>query len=234
MWFQCCIEIILVAFSLRELHRARYWLTRWSWGEFRWRGQAMPPVLKCKTLMRFSVFLLIIMGAIWFRGFVSVTNPFCGDIRCAGPSYVTTFKHDACAASLHALQATHWRLLRSTLVGAGLSAICWVLFPHWHDQLDDMGGLLLAATPAGQRMITIRSYIIGFLFMLARNLVQPVFPWLLLSDALFGYRCVHTYAGLFSIIVYSMMSYIYVRALVFFDSMDDIIHAGVFHIDITP
>ena len=78
-----------------------------------------------------------------------------------------------------------------TLMGTVLLCICWALFPYWHDQLDAMGGSLVAATPAGQRMIAIRANILGLLSILGKNLVRPVLPCLLLSDALYMYRCVY-------------------------------------------
>ena len=91
-------------------------------------------------------------------------------------------------------------LLGMTLVGMALLSICCALFPNWHDQLDAMGGSVFAANPAGQRMIAVRTNILGLLSMLDKNLLHPVLPCLLLSDALYVYRCMESRWGLFYII----------------------------------
>ena len=76
-----------------------------------------------------------------------------------------------------------------------------------------MGGALVAATPAGQRMIAGRACLIGVLSLLGKNLLHPVSPCLLMSDALLGYCCLPptlSYLGLFYIIFASLLSAVFV------------------------
>ena len=179
-WLHYCINIILEAFSLRERVGVRYWFTHWSTPGCRWRGGSLPPVGNWEGELNHAKKLLPIIGLSWCLVYGIVSNPH---------SYASiAAREGACAAQWDALSATHIALLGMTLVGMALLSICLALFPSWHDQLDGMGGSVVAATPAGQRMIAVRTNVLGLLSMLGKNLVHPVFPGLLVFDALYVYR----------------------------------------------
>ena len=185
-WLQTCINIVIAAFSLRELVRVRFWFTRWSTPRGRWRGGSLPPVVDWETQLQYAKSLPTFIGFSWCLLYGSVS-----DIAARG---------DSCAARWNALSATHGALLGMTLVGMALLCICCALFPYWHDQLDAMGGSVVAATPAGQRMIAARTNMLGLLSMLGKNLLHPVLPCTVVCDALYVYRCLDSRWGLFYVI----------------------------------
>ena len=201
MWLQYCINIIIAAFGLRELDRVRFWFTRWSMPHFRSRGGRLPPAVGWVEDLSIAKMVLCLIGPTWLMGYGTVLTP------CSLASSGTAARDDSCAALQNALSVAHGVLLGMVLVGMALVSTCWGLFIYWHDQLDAMGGSMVAATPAGRRMIAIRSSILGLLSILGKNLIYPVMPCLVVCDALYGYRCVHSSRWrLFYLILVSVLS----------------------------
>ena len=216
MWQQCCIDIIMAAFSLRELGYVHYWFTRWSTPNWPRRGRDLLAVAIWDGDILMAAWWLYLMGLAWLKGNSGLLFPW------PYPASINTAQDGFCAASLDALWVIHRVLMGMNLVGMALLCICWALFPHWRDELDAMGGALVAATPAGQRMIAGRARLIGVLSMLGKNLLHPVFPCLLMSDALLGYRCLPPtlfYLGLFYIIFASLISSVFVCIYIVVDRL---------------
>ena len=185
MWLRYCINIIIAAFSLRELTRVRFWFTRWSTPHFRSRGESLPPARAWQEDLSIAKMVLCLIGPTWLMGYGSVLTPW----HSLASSSIAA-RDDSCAAWRNALSVTHGVLLGMVLVGMMLVSTCWGLFIYWHDQLDATGGSAVAATPAGQRMIAHRSTFLGLLSILGKNFIYPVMPFLVVCDALYGYRCV--------------------------------------------
>ena len=191
-WLQPCVNIIVAAFSLRELVHVRFYFTHWSTPGYRYRGGSLPPVGNWEGELNHAKKLLSVVGLSWCLVYGSVSTPH---------SYASiAAREGSFAARWGALLATHITLLGMTLVGMALLWLCLSLFPSWHDQLDAMGGSEVAATPAGQRMIAVRTNTLGLLSMLGKNLLHAVLPCLLVADALYVYRCMDSRWGLFYVI----------------------------------
>lgn len=122
-WLQYCVNIILAAFSLRELVRVRYWFTQLSTPRCRWRGRSLPPIGNWEGEFHHAKSLPSFIGLSWclFYGSVSTPHSFA--------SSSTAAREDSCAARWDALSATHGALLGMTFVGMLLLSICWALFP---------------------------------------------------------------------------------------------------------
>ena len=190
-WQQYCINIILAAFSLRELVHMRFYFTHWSTPGCRWRGGSLPPVGNWEGESRHAKKLPSVIGLSWCALYGSVPTPH----SYASSSFAA--RDGSCAARRDTLLATHIALLGMTLLAMVLLSMCLSLFPSWHDEVDAMGGALVAATHARQRMIAVRTNILGLMSLLGKNLLHPVLPCLLVSDALYVYHCVDSRLGLF-------------------------------------
>ena len=106
---------------------------------------------------------------------------------------------DSCAAALGALQATHRWLRGMILAGAVQLITCYALFTYWHSLPAESGVNV-------NRLVATRALILGSLSTLGKNLLYPVLPALLLSEAVFTYRCISPRLGLVDIVLSSVIS----------------------------
>ena len=218
-WLKLCI---VAAFSLRELRRVRYWFTQWGSPDRPRRGRGLPIVDSWEGHIQLAAIWLYIMGLAWLQGNSSLFISML-------PSSSDATQDESCAASLDALWVIHRVLMGMDLVGMALLSICIALFPYWHDELDAMGGALVAATPAGQRKIAGRARLIGVLSLLGKNLLHPVLPGLLMSQALLGYRCIGPFWGLVHIIISTPFSVLMYGLLIVGNSPDLILRMSDIH-----
>ena len=187
---------IKTVFSLHDMRRVCFW--HGSFGPHgphrRW------PATRMAILRHLGV---LITGAVMLLAVMSPSMGFLGSSRSRSAPGTSPALTEPCAASLNALQATHRRLWYMTLMGALLLVVCSALFLHWHDLLQEPGG---GAHPAWLDLMVTRSMTMGGLSTVGKNLLLPVLPWLLLSEAMFTYQCVHKSVGLADIILSSVIS----------------------------
>ena len=93
------------------------------------------------------------------------------------------------------------------LAGAVQLIACYVLFIYWHNLPAESGNNVA-------RLVAIRSIILGSLSTVGKNLLYPVLPGLLLSEAVFTYRCISPRLGLVDIILSSLISCVWVVMVV--------------------
>ena len=183
-------EYILAHFSLRMVRTVRWNLTAFLPGT---PGTVSP-------LAIYWVFLLAFHAGLW----LFLKEPKGSHSRAAS---LSTYAPNAiaaggpCAASYDTLLATQRWLLGMTLAGSVLLGLCWCTYPYYHDLLNDEAGRLRHSASsrreaavtlrrfARERKVMVVSYVIGIMAMLGINLLRPVIPGLLLSAALFDYRC---------------------------------------------
>lgn len=175
--------------------------------------------------------LLVLHAGLWLlykepgglhsrAAFQSVSSAYAPNVIAAdGP----------CAASYATLLATQRWLLCMTMAGSALLGLCWCIYPYHHDMLNyEADRLRHNASSRREAAVTLRrfarerkvmvvSYVIGIMAMLGMNLLRPAFPGVLLSRALFEYRCSDTHAGLTNAIIAGLCAFLCYQTFVCFE-----------------
>ena len=86
MWLQTCINIVLAAFSLRELTRVRFWFTRWSMPHFRSRGRSLPPAVDWVEDLSIEKMVLFLIVPTWLLGYGSIFTPTACPLPASRPA----------------------------------------------------------------------------------------------------------------------------------------------------
>ena len=216
-----CYGYILAAFSLRMVRNVRWHLTAFLLGR---HGTDSPVVVwwACVLLLHAGMWLVFKEpeGIHSRAAFQSVLKTFTPNVIMAdGP----------CAASYKSLLATQRWLLCMTTAGSALLGLCWFVYPYYHDLLNDEADRLRqsassrkeAAVPlrrfARGQKVMVASYAIGIMAMLGMNLLRPVIPGVLLSGALFDYRCNGTHAAWTNLILAGLSAFVCYQAFVLFE-----------------
>ena len=204
MWLQEFKNTVLMAFCLHDARRVLYWHA--SFGPHRphgrWPAARMAIVRHWGWLIIWAAVLLAVM---------SPRTGILGSWKYRAGHGTQTAVGDSCAASLDALLTTH-RWLRGMILGGAVPLIiCYALFTHWHSLPPESGG-------AVADLVVKRSLIAGVLSTIGKNLLYPVLPWLLLSEAMFTYCCVNQSLGLIDIILSSVASITWVYIVFFVES----------------
>ena len=116
MWQQCCIDIIVAAFSLRELGCVHYWFTQWSTPDWPRRGRGLLAVDIWEGDILMAAWWLYVMGCAWLQGTSGSGLLFPWPY----PASINTTQDGFCTASLDALWVIHRVLLGMNLVGMAL------------------------------------------------------------------------------------------------------------------
>ena len=194
------INIIMAVFSLHDMRRICFWH-----GFFGPHGpHGRWPATRMAILRHWGV---LVIGAVMLLAVMSPSTGVLGSSRYRSAPGTSPALTEACAAQLNALLATHRRLWYMTLTGALLLVVCAALFLHWHDLLQEPGSV---TDPAVLDVVVTRSMIMGALSTVGKNLLLPVVPWLLLSEAMFTRRCVNPSVGKVDIILSSVISCLWV------------------------
>lgn len=203
MWLQKLKNTVETALSLNDTRRVLYWHA--SFGphgpHVRWPAARMTIVQHWGWLIVWAAVLLAVM---------SPRTGILGSGKYRAGHATPTAPHDSCAASLGALLATHRWLRGMILAGAVQLITCYALFTYWHNLPAESGGNVA-------RLIATRSIILGSLSTVGKNLLYPVLPALLLSEAMFTYRCISPRLGLVDIILSSVIACAWVVMVIFIE-----------------
>ena len=120
----------------------------------------------------------------------------------------TSAAHAACAAHWDTHLCNNRRLVIMTWVGLLLQSICGRMF------LYTLRRLLPDAPPfeseaARHRFIVVSARVIKTFLMVGVLLVRFVIPWVLLSRAIYVYRCIDRYPGVVKILTSSLLTLVY-------------------------
>ena len=119
---------------------------------------------------------------------------------------------DACAARWDTHLANIQRLVIMTWGGLFLQYCSGAMFLHCIKRLQRTPPAF-ASEAARERCIVVSSCVMGIFSMVGKLLVKPVVPWVLLSQAIFFYRCIDRYQGAIKIMISSLLSLVYVYAV---------------------
>ena len=145
-------------------------------------------------------------------GWVALLLLYAAPVRFQGPgthATETPAAHAACAAHWDTHLANNRRLVIMTWVGLLLQSVGGRMF------LYTLRRLLPDAPPfeseaARHRFIGMSARVVGTFLMLGKLLVRFVIPWVLLSRAIFFYRCIDRYQGAVKIFISSLLTLVYI------------------------
>lgn len=115
----------------------------------------------------------------------------------------------ACAARWDTHLANNQRLVLMTWGGLFLQYCSGAMFLHCIKRLQRTPPAF-ASEAARERIIVVSSCVMGIFSMVGKLLVKPVIPWVLLSQAIFIYRCINRYQGVIKIMLSGLLSLVYV------------------------
>ena len=124
--------------------------------------------------------------------------------------------HADCAARWDAHLANSRILASIVWVGSFLQLCSAATFNHCARRLMRRPSVF-ASEAARERTIYVLSRVTITYSMLGKLCVRPVIPWVLLSHAVFRYRCIGHYQGLLTGLLASILSLVYVFLLILMD-----------------
>ena len=122
-----------------------------------------------------------------------------------------------CAARWDTHLANNRRLLFMTWGGLLLQYCSTIVFLYTVKRLQRSPSAF-ASEAARERFTVVSSRVMGIFSTVGKLLVRPVIPWVLLSQAIFFYRCIDRYQGGIKIMLSSLLSLVYVYGVCIIES----------------
>ena len=128
----------------------------------------------------------------------------------------TSAAHADCAARWNTHLAHNSWLATIVWVGSLLQLASGLMFRYCARRLMRRP-TVFESEAAGERFIHASARVIGTCSMLGKLFVRPVIPWVLLSHAIFTYRCIGHYQGVLTGLISSFLFLMYVFSLFLID-----------------